>query len=260
MGTSKVILSLGFICFLLNSCGQKDSSNMDLTELRRECDMLRQDRAKALESNVEAQELIDNVFMSLNSISGRMTILERSHENNVYVDNRRKAEEIAKDISTIQEKLLKAEEQDKYDKSTKIIISKLRKTIEQKQQEIDELKDIIQTKDKQISSLDCQVTDLDNKLAQTNQQLRESNVELADTREKLRETEIDSWLTMGDELIMAAETLPNVKGHGNMKPVKAAKLAFVLKAKSCYEKARQLGSPLASSKISNAERLYRQYM
>lgn len=258
METSKVIFSLGLLGLLFCSCGQKDTSNMDLSELRKECDMLRQDRAKALENNVEAQELIDNIFASVNSISGRTASLERSLEENSSDDNRIKAEEIAQDINIIKEKLERAEGLEKFDKSTKMVISKLKTTIEQKQKEIDALKDIIQEKDEQISRLDSQVSSLDNELDQTNQQLRERNAELADTKEKLRESEISSWIGMGDELISAAETLPKVKGHGNMKPVKSAKLLFILKARNCYQRALQLGSTIASSKIAYADNIYRQ--
>lgn len=258
MGTYKIILSLGLMGLLLTSCGKKDTQDMNLDELRQECDLLRQDRAKALENNVEAQELLDNIFSSINSISGRTYDLERSLEGGQGADNRRKAEEIAKDISIVKEKLLRAEELEKFDKSTKIVISKLKATIEQKQREVDELKDIIRDKNEQISRLDRQVSSLDNELGQTNQELRESNAELAHTRERLRETEINSWVNMGDELIRAAETLPNVKGHGNMKPVKSAKLTIILKAMNCYQNAVQLGSSSASTKVSYADRLYRQ--
>lgn len=258
METCKVIISLGLLGLLFYSCGQKDTSNMDLSELRRECDLLRQDRAKALENNVEAQELIDNIFASINSVSGRTASLERSLEENSFDDNRIKAEEIAQDINIIKEKLERAEELEKFDKSTKMVISKLKTTIEQKQKEIDDLKDLIQEKDEQISRLDSQVSSLDNELYQTNQQLRESNAELEDTKEKLRESEINSWIGMGDELINAAETLPKVKGHGNMKPVKNAKLLFILKARNCYQRAYQLGSSVASSRITYADNIYRQ--
>ena len=260
MGTIKVIISTCLISTFLTTCGNKDTSNMDLSELRRECDMLRQDRAKALENNVEAQELIDNIFASINSISGRTASLEQTLEENSSFDNRQKAEEIAQDITIIKEKLERAEELDKFDKSTKMVISKLKATIEQKQKEIDDLKEIIKEKDEQISKLDSQVSSLDNELGQTNQQLRESNAELADTKERLRESEINSWIGMGDELINAAETLPKVKGHGNMKPIKKAKLLFIMKARNCYQKAYHLGSSVASSKISYAESLYRQNM
>ncbi len=258
MGTIKVIISTCLISTFLTTCGNKDTSNMDLSELRRECDMLRQDRAKALENNVEAQELIDNIFASINSISGRTASLEQTLEENSSFDNRQKAEEIAQDITIIKEKLERAEELDKFDKSTKMVISKLKATIEQKQKEIDDLKEIIKEKDEQISKLDSQVSSLDNELGQTNQRLRESNAELADTKEKLRESEINSWIGMGDELINAAEKLPKVKGHGNMKPIKNAKLLFIMKARNCYQKAYQLGSSVASSKISYAEDLYHQ--
>lgn len=258
METCKVIVTLGLLGLLFNSCGKKDTPNMDLSELRRECDMLRQDRAKALENNIEAQELIDNIFASINSVSGRTASLERSLEDNSSDDNRRKADEIAQDIAIIREKLERAEELERFDKSTKMVISKLKVTIEQKQKEIDELKGIIRQKDEQISQLDHQVASLDNTLAQTNQELRESNAELANTREKLRESEINSWIGMGDELINAAETLPHVKGHGNMKPVKSAKLLFIRKARNCYQKALQLGSSTASSRITYADRVYRQ--
>jgi len=258
MGTYKIIISFSLMGLLLASCGKKDTQDMNLDELRQECDLLRQDRAKALENNVEAQELIDNIFASINSISGRTAVLERSLEGGQGADNRRKADEIAQDISIVKEKLARAEELEKFDKSTKIVISKLKATIEQKQSEINELKEIIRAKDEQISRLDHQVSSLDNELGQTNQELRESNAALSQTREKLRETEINSWISMGDELINAAETLPKVKGHGNMKPVKSAKLLFILKAKNCYQRAEQLGSYVASSRVSYAQKLYSQ--
>lgn len=260
MGTHKVIIVLGLLGLLFSSCRQEKTPNMDLSELRRECDMLRQDRAKALENNVEAQELIDNIFASINSISGRTASLEHSLEENTSDDNRQKADEIAQDIAIIREKLEQAEELEKFDKSTKMVISKLKATIEQKQKEVDDLNNIIREMDEQISRLDNQVSSLDNELGQTNQQLRESNAELADTKEKLRESEINSWIGMGDELINAAEALPQVKGHGNMKPVKSAKLLFIKKARNCYQKALQLGSTTASSRITYADRVYRQNM
>ena len=81
MGTVKIILFMGLTGLLLSSCKEKkDTSYLELAELRQECNMLRQDRAKALENNVEAQELIDNIFASINSISGRAASLERSVE------------------------------------------------------------------------------------------------------------------------------------------------------------------------------------
>lgn len=260
MDTCKIIIILGLFGLLFHSCGQKDTSNMDLSELRRECEMLRQDRAKSLENNVEAQELIDNIFASINSISGRTASLEHSLKENTIDDNRQKAEEIAQDITLIKEKLERAEELETYDKSTKMVIAKLKTTIEQKQKEVDELKDIIREKDEQISRLGSRVSSLGNELDQTNQQLKESDAELADTRERLRESEINSWIGMGDELINAAEALPKVKGHGNMKPIKKAKLMFIIKARNCYQRASQLGSSIASSKISYAENLYLQNM
>lgn len=257
MGTIKITSFIGLVVLLLSACGNKDTSDMDLPELRRECELLRQDRAKALENNVEAQELIDNIFASVNSLSGRTASLERSLENNPVDDSRRKAEEIAQDITAIREKLERAEELEKFDRSTKMVIAKLKTTIEQKQEEIDELKRFIQTKDEQIQELDRQKSSLDDQLGRSNRELAEINAELTNTKEQLRENEINSWVVMGDELIRAAETLPKVKGHGNMKPIKHAKLTILLKARSCYQNAVSLGYSSASYKIAYAERLYR---
>lgn len=259
MGTFKITLMyLGLIA--LSACGNKDTSDMDLSELHKECEMLRQDRAKTLENNVEAQELIDNIFASVNSLSGRAASLERSIGESPVYDCRMKAEEIAQDIVAIKEKLERAEELEKFDKSTKMVIAKLKTTIEQKQQEVDELKRIIQEKDEQIQRLDQQVSSLDNELEQAHQELANSNAQLLNTREQLRESEINSWVVMGDELIRAAETLPKVKGHGNMKPIKNAKLTILLKARTCYQYAGRLGYSSASSRIAYADRLYRENM
>lgn len=257
MGAFKIIWTVLLLVILI-ACGDKNTADMDVEELRRECDMLRKDRAKTLENNVEAQELIDNIFASVNSLSGRTANLQRSVGEGSLSESRLKAEEIAQDIEIIKEKLERAGEQGSLDNSTKIIISKLKTTIAQKQQEVDELRDIIRRKDEQISHLGQQVTTLDNELGAANLSLRESNAELASTKEKLRETEINSWISMGDELIRAAQTLPHVKGHGNMKPIKIAKLTIILKARNCYQNAASLGGASASARISMADRIYMQ--
>ncbi len=248
METIKVTVLCLALCALA-ACGNKETSDMDESELRRECEQLRQDREKALENNVEAQELIDNIFNSVNTLSGRKASLERSLGDNSISDSRLKAEEIAQDIEAIKEKLERAEELENFDKSTKIILAKLRSTVEQKEQEINELRRVIQEKDEQIQQLGEQVTTLDTELGNTNQQL-------SDTRDKLKANEINSWIRMGDELISAAQMLPKVKGHGNMKPIKKAKLMILLKAKTCYEYAMYLGYADAQPKVTYAEKLY----
>ena len=184
MGT---ILLMGLTSLLFSSCGKKEMPDMELDELRLECYMLREDRAKALENNVEAQELIDNIFASINSISGRTTVLEHSLEENSREMNRRKVDEIVQDIAVIKEKLEQTEELERFDASTQMVISNLKIAIEQKQKEVDELKNIIEEKEEQIGRLDTQVTSLDYELAQTNRQLRERNAELIHTKEKLQE-------------------------------------------------------------------------
>lgn len=255
MDTRKVII-YGFVGVMMLSCGQKDTSSMDIEELRRECEELREDRAKSLENNVEAQELIDNIFASLNTISGRTASLERAVENGAGMDNRSKAEEIAQDIKLIKEKLEDAEKTDQFDKSTQMVISKLKSAIEQKQSEIDDLKAVIAQKDEEISRLGEQVTSLDTELGETSEKLSESNVMLQEAEIKLKYNEINSWIQMGDELMYTADMLPKVKGHGNMKPVKQAKLKILLRAKECFMQAQNLGSTMAPAKIAEAERRY----
>lgn len=255
MDTRKVII-FSFVGVMMMSCGQKDTSSMDLEELRRECEELREDRAKSLENNVEAQELIDNIFASLNTISGRTASLERAVENGAGLDNRSKAEEIAQDIKLIKEKLEEAGKTDQFDKSTQMVISKLKSAIEQKQSEIDDLKAVIAQKDEEISRLDKQVSTLGDELGETSEKLSESNVMLQEAEIKLKYNEINSWIQMGDELMYTADMLPKVKGHGNMKPVKQAKLKILLRAKECFMQAQNLGSTMAPAKIAEAERRY----
>jgi hypothetical protein len=64
-------------------------------------------------------------------------------------------------------------------------------------------------------------------------------------------------MSMGDELISTADLLPDVKGHGNMKPIKSAKLTILLRARSAYNQAYQLGCAEALTKIRVAEERYR---
>ena len=93
------------------------------------------------------------------------------------------------------------------------------------------------------------IENLRQTIANTNEQLRQ-------TYEEMKRAEIQSWLSMGDELINTADLLPDVKGHGNMKPIKSAKLTILLRARSAYKQAYELGSAEALSKIRIAEDKY----
>lgn len=255
MGTRKIIM-FGIVGMMLLSCGQKETANMDIEELRRECEELREDRAKSLANNVEAQELIDNIFASLNSISGRTSSLERGLEGSSKNESRLKAEEIAQDIQAIKEKLEEAAEYEKFDKSTQIVISKLKTTIVQKEEEINNLKAVIAQKDEQISHLGDKVSSLDTELGETNTKLDQTSAALHETENQLKINEINSWIQMGDELLYTADLLPNVKGHGNMKPIKQAKLKIIQRARDCFNRAYQLGGTSAYSKIRDADYMY----
>lgn len=255
MGTRKVIIFC-LVGMMMSSCGNKDTSRMDIDELRRECEELREDRAKSLANNVEAQELIDNIFASLNSISGRTSSLERGLEASSKNESTLKAEEIAQDIQVIKEKLEEAAEHEKFDESTKIVISKLKSTIIQKEEEINNLKKEIARKDEQISNLGNKVSSLDSELGETTNRLDQTSAALHETENQLKINEINSWIQMGDELLSTADLLPNVKGHGNMKPIKRAKLIIIQRARDCYSKAYQLGGNSAYSKMRDADHLY----
>lgn len=122
------------------------------------------------------------------------------------------------------------------------MIENLRQTIALNEQEISRLNSVIEDKNQQISTLD-------NELADANEQLRQ-------TFEEMKRAEMESWLAMGDELINTADLLPDVKGHGNMKPIKSAKLTILLRAKSAYNQAYQLGCAEAITKIRMAENKY----
>ena len=76
------------------------------------------------------------------------------------------------------------------------------------------------------------------------------------TYEQLKRAEMQRWLSMGDELINTAELLPDVKGHGNMKPVKSAKLTMLQRARSAYRQAYDLGCVEAYTKMRMAEDKY----
>ncbi len=114
--------------------------------------------------------------------------------------------------------------------------------IQLNEQEIERLNTIINQKDETI-------TQLDTELAQTNEELRQA-------LENTKRAEIASWVSMGDELLACADLLPNVKGHGNMKEIKRAKLSILLRAKAAYQQAYTLGDAESYSKIKEATQKY----
>lgn len=212
-------------------------------ELQQKYDMLKESVEGTISANEEARMELNNIMLELNTISGRTISLQRDIESGISRDSRTTAEQISASIAEIKRKL-NAVRTEKADNQTLALVKNLQQTIALNEQEISRLNSVIEDKNQQISSLD-------NELAQTNEQLRQ-------TLEKLKEAEITTWISMGDELIDTAELLPNVKGHGNMKEIKKAKLTILIRAKAAYSQALQLGSSDAVSKIKLAEEKYKE--
>ena len=252
MDTNKLILSLcavGVIgLYSCTSCDNNKNENPTVSrevydELQQKYDMLKESVEGTLSANEEARIELNHIMVELNTISGRTMNLQRNVENGTGSDNRTTAEQISEAIAAIK-KRLNAVPTKKADKQTLALVENLQQTIALNEQEISRLNSVIEDKNHQISTLD-------NELADVNEQLRQ-------TFEEMKRAEMQSWMSMGDELISTADLLPDVKGHGNMKPIKSAKLTILLRAKSAYNQAYQLGCAEAQNKIRIAEERYRE--
>lgn len=243
--TGTLCLTALFSLTTLTSCGDKEESTAVSREmyddLQQKYDMLKESVDGTLSANEQARMELNNIMVELNTISGRTMTLQKNVENGTARDNRSTAEQISASIKDIKKRLSAVPTQ-KADKQTLALVKNLQQTIALNEQEISRLNETIEEKNQQISNLDSE-------LAETNQQLQ-------NTLQQLQKTEMQSWITTGDELMSIADLLPDVKGHGNMKDIKKAKLAILLRAKAVYEQARQLGCEEAASKIENAERKY----
>lgn len=233
--------------WMLFSCGSRQSDGPTVPQetydaLQQKYDMLKEQVDGTLSANEEARVELNGIMVELNEITGRTITLQRNMENGAGMDMRTTAENISESIREIK-KRLNAVSQKKVDKQQVALIENLRQTIALNEQEISRLNSVIEDKNQQISTLD-------NELANTNEQLRQ-------TFEEMKRAEMQSWMDMGDELIRTADLLPDVKGHGNMKPVKSAKLTILLRARSAYQQAYQLGFADALTKIRVAEEKYR---
>lgn len=235
---------------LSTSCSESDKkvSQSKYDALVEECNELKQLREETLASSEENARLIDAIFGELQTITGRTESLQRD------VEHRRgsltKAEAIASDLKTLKNKINKLDtDKNKGDKQFEAVVNNLKSVIKQQESEISNLKNVIRQKDEKI-------TELDNNLSSTTSKLNSTSEQLNATTERLLQAQKQNWVNIGDRLVESANELPDVKGHGNMKPVKQAKLAILKNAMSCYQKAIELGNREAKSKLNHAQGLY----
>lgn len=233
--------------WLLLSCGSKQNEAPTVPQetydaLLQKYDMLKEQVDGTISANEEARIELNGIMVELNAITGRTISLHKNVETGAEMDTRTTAERISESIRDIK-KRLNAVSEKKVDKQQLALIENLRQTIALNEQEINRLNNVIEDKNQQISTLD-------NELENANEQLRQSF-------EDMKRAEMQSWISMGDELISTADLLPDVKGHGNMKPIKSAKLTILLRARSAYQQAYQLGSAEVLTKIRVAEQKYR---
>lgn len=211
-------------------------------ELREQYDILKESTDSTLSANEKVRLQLNAIMTELNAVSGRTIALHNDVENGQAEGRRNTAAQIMESIELIKKKLNEVPTKN-ADNQMKALIKNLRQTISFNEQEIERLNLIIEEKDNQISNLDTQ-------LNQTHEQL---DVAL----EKMRNAEKTRWMQMGDELMSTADLLPDVKGHGNMKPIKQAKLTIILRAKAAYQQSYELGSLEALAKIEQADKSYK---
>lgn len=250
MDTNKLTLKACICCAIIigfcTSCGNKEDSSATVSrevydDLQQKYDILKESVEGTLSANEEARQQLSQIMVELNSITGKTIKLQKSMENGTSQNTRSTAERISESIAEIKQRL-KAVPTQNADKQTLALVENLRQTIALNEQEISRLNSVIDDKNQQISTLD-------NELANTNEQLRQA-------LEEMKKAEKASWVSMGDELTSTADLLPDVKGHGNMKEIKKAKLTILQRAKAAYTQAYQLGSSEALSKIQIVDEKY----
>lgn len=256
MDIYKLICAISFISILLfcscTSCSN-DDNNVSVSrevydELQQKYDMLKESVEGTLSANEEAALELNRIMVELNTISGRTITLQKDIETGRGTNTRSIAKQISESISKIKTRL-DAVPTRNADKHTLALVKNLRQTIILNEQEIKKLHSVIKQKNQTIEEKEQKISNLDNELSETNTQLNQA-------LGKIKKTENDNWIRMGDELVATAELLPNVKGHGNMKWVKKAKLTILLRAKTAYNQAYKLGRTDAVSKIQLVDEKY----
>lgn len=231
-----------------NSCEDNKDYNPSVSrevydDLQQKYDMLKESVEGTISANEETRLEINRIMVELNTITGKTVSLQKNVENGTAGDVRSTAEQISESLADIKRRL-KAVPTQKADQQTLALVNNLQQTIALNEQEIKRLNGVIEEKNQTISNLD-------NELSDVNEQLQL-------TLDEMKRAEMASWISMGDELLSTAELLPNVKGHGNMKEIKKAKLTILLRAKSAYNQAYKLGNAEAFSKIQIAEKRYQE--
>ena len=254
MGINKLIFATLFAVPLLFSCGgspKPEASDSEETEptvsleeynqLRNKYELLREKSDGVKVENERVQQELNDIMIELNTISGRTIKLQQDKESGKARDTRQTAAHISESIAVIKRRL-NAVSTNHADKQTLALVDNLRKTIALNEQEITRLNGIVEEKNQQISTLDAE--------------LERKNADLSQAIAKLRAAEQESWMHMGDELTGTADLLPDVKGHGNMKDIKQAKLTILQRAKAAYNQAYQLGCSEAVAKIQMVDEKY----
>lgn len=251
----KVLLGAGLLActFTLASCSGEDSgdtvSRAMYDELQAQYDMLKESTEGTLSANETARMQLNEIMTELNTISGRTMKLQSDVEMGNAANGQRTIEQISTAISVIKQRLQNVPKSG-MDKQTQVLLENLRQTVAMNEKEIERLNAVISEKDEQI-------VQLDEKLTETSDRLQQAESSLQQAESSLQQAETTLWIAMGSQLLETADLLPDVKGHGNMKPVKKAKLTMLLRAKECFENAQKLGSTSAASLIETAMQKYR---
>lgn len=247
-----VVLAMG-LCLMFVSCNflrgtnsYEENDSVMISKAQR--DSIIQSREYYAGLNMDLQEQLYNILWEMDEIAGETFELERQCERQGGIENR-VAVRIQKRIASVRAQIEHAEKQAGNSPQLKSILTRLRRSLSEKDKELKRLKTNLNQKkntlQKKYDELESIKSDLEIKISV----LESDRASLEQAEAALNDSKVTAWSKAGNKLMESLDYIKITKKSGKGKKVRDAKIRIAERAVSCFEKARNMGDMSAEEKI-----------
>ena len=202
----------------------------------------------------EQRETLFHIMKELDEIADEAFALGKERLLKGQVEDMRMVDKVKYRLATVQTELNQARNKALENPGLVAAIDNLKHQIAEQEDYINNLRKSIQVKEGDLQKQRIKLEEIVDKLECAKADYENSNARLIEEQNNLDMIIKTSWSSVGDKLVDGAEQVQLVKNHGKLvNKTKEAKKRILRRAIECYNKAAELGEPIASQKAKQVE-------
>ncbi len=258
MDNIKVLLTCifitGCVTLSLSSCSSKGENEETAYVNAEYLDSLNKTINDYSASTQEQRETLFRIMKELDEIADEAFALGKERQLKGQVADMKMVDKVKYKLATIQTELNTAREKALENPELLSTIDNLKNQISEQEEYISHLRKSIRVKKGKLQARKIELEEANEQLENNKIAYENSNLRLAEEQKQVDAIIRDSWMSVGNKLEESSDQIKLLKKDGKLVgKTREAKVKILKRALTCYNKACELGNPVACQKASLVE-------